>query len=86
MQRWLHTKRSASRDVSMYSSSRGGNADRLVLPDGLEQEDRDRKFGELAERQEKELRGIGRNIIRSKSKLEPDVNAPNYQTPGAKMR
>jgi hypothetical protein len=55
------------------------------LPDGPEQEDRDRKFRELVERQESELRDIGRDGIRAKSELEPDVNAPNYQTPGARM-
>jgi hypothetical protein len=35
--------------------------------------------------QEKELRDIGRDRIRVKWKLKPDVNAPNYQTPGARM-
>lgn len=35
--------------------------------------------------QEKELRDIRRDGIRVKSKLEPDVNALNYQTPGTRM-
>jgi hypothetical protein len=35
--------------------------------------------------QEKELRDIGRDRIRVKSKLEPDVDALNYQTPGVMM-
>ena len=56
-----------------------GNADMLVLPDGPELEDRDRKFRELMEMQQSDLRDIGRDGIRAKLNLEPDANAPNFR-------
>jgi salicylate hydroxylase len=61
-----------------------GNADLLALPDGPGQEARDKMFKEITEMHEKELRESGREGIRAKPKPEPDMNAPNWATPGAR--
>lgn len=61
-----------------------GNADMLILPDGPEQEERDRQLKETLEMSAKRRMDI-ENGVYERPNTEPDPNATTIETPGARM-
>ena len=62
-----------------------GNADLFMLPDGPEQEARDARFMQQMKNMEKEEEDLKNGTLKQRFIPEPDPNASNFWTPGARM-